>query len=62
MSAHATATRRPGDADGWLDVLRSDIDLPWVAVTIDGPGPDGNDPIEVRVIAEKTEPTTEGKP
>jgi hypothetical protein len=39
--------------DGWDEVLRSDIDLPWVAVDITSCGPDGNDPIEVRVIAEK---------
>lgn len=47
---------------GWLDVLRSGIDLPWVAVTIDGPGPDGNEPININVIAEladKPAPTVE---
>lgn len=41
------------ESDGWDEVLRSDIDLPWVAVNITTCGPDGNDPIEVRVVAEK---------
>lgn len=43
------------NGDGWIDVLRSAIDLPWVAVEIDSCGPDGNDPIAVRVIAEVAE-------
>lgn len=41
-------------SDGWQDCLKGDIDLPWVAVTIDSCGPDGNDPVMVHVIAEVT--------
>ena len=39
-------------ATGWDDVLVGGIDLPWVAVTIEGPGPEGNDALVVRVVAE----------
>ena len=41
-----------GESDGWSECLSGSIDLPWVAVTIDGPGPDGNDPVTVNVFAE----------
>ena len=40
------------NGDGWDDVIEGDIDLPWVAVTIDGPGVDGGDPLSVKVVAE----------
>ena len=39
-------------ATGWGEVIEGDIDLPWVAVTINGPGVDGNDPLTVKVVAE----------
>lgn len=44
-------------SDGWQDCLRGDIDLPWVAVTIDTCGPDGYDPVMVHVVAEKEDRT-----
>ena len=38
--------------EGWDEILQSSVDLPWLAVTIDGPGVDGNDPLTVKVVAE----------
>ena len=40
------------NGDGWRDCIDGAIDLPWVAVTIDSCGPDGDDPVTVHVIAE----------
>jgi hypothetical protein len=40
------------NGDGWAEVLQGAIRLPWVAVTVDTCGPDGNDPIAVHVVAE----------
>lgn len=37
-----------------MHIVEGTIDLPWVAVTIDGPGPDGNEPVMVHVVAEVT--------
>lgn len=41
---------------GWQECLRGSIDLPWVAVTISGPGPDGNEELFVDVVAEMPAP------
>ncbi len=42
------------ESDGWQECLRGTIDLPWVAVTIDGPGPDCDEALFVNVVAEVT--------
>lgn len=40
------------NGDGWDEVIEGGIDLPWVAVAIEGPGVDGNDLLAVKVVAE----------
>lgn len=40
------------NSDGWLEAIDGTIDLPWVAVTIDSCGPEGDDPVMVHVVAE----------